>query len=131
MSDEQIKIKDVTEHYLHVTGLTLRGFADALSEHITPDGGIALSHPTIMNWRDGKTEPGTDLLTLCLMRYRDWRFDWALGCLAAKRPEIWGPSSALGAVVLALRNGGPDATRVDTIPQDTGVPTIPDEEGQP
>lgn len=121
---QQVKIRDIVEFYRNEQQLTLREFAAALSEQIIPTGGIPLSHPTIINWQSGRTEPPTDLLLLCLVRYRDWRFDWALRCLAIKRPEIWGPDGGLGPLVSALRNGGPDPLRVDTIPQDSQIPQI-------
>lgn len=113
MDKEPLKVREVVEYYLQQTGLTLKGFGQALSECIIPDGGIALSHVTILNWRDGNTEPTIDMLTLILIRYRDWRFDFAAACLAAKRPEVWGTGSELGDMVMALKS---DALPMEATP---------------
>lgn len=81
------QIADVTLRYLETTGLPLRKFAQALAVGLRDE---TLSHNAVLRWRDGLSEPGTDFLCLCLIRYRDWRFDFALECLGAKRPEVWG-----------------------------------------
>jgi hypothetical protein len=74
--------------YLDQTDLPLRKFAEALTVSIRNE---SLSHVAVMRWRDGLSEPDTDFLTLCLVSYPspDWRFHFALDCLASKRPEIW------------------------------------------
>ena len=84
MSDQIVKI---TEFYQAKTGLTLRGFAESLNEKLVD---TSVSHVSVGNWQRNQAEPATDFLTLVVMRYRDWRFDWALDCLAAKLPEVWG-----------------------------------------
>ena len=81
------KVQDVVQRYLENAGVSLRKFAEALTESVRFDG---LSHNAVMLWRDGISEPDTDFLCLMLLAYKDWRFDFALECLAAKRPEIWG-----------------------------------------
>lgn len=93
-----VQVKDIVGEYLEISQLTLRGFSDALVENLHGD----LSHATIINWRDGKSEPDTDFLCLVLMRYRDWRFDFALKCLAAKKPEVWGEGGGIWDVTRRL-----------------------------
>lgn len=88
-------VANVTLKYLDHTELSLRGFADALTAQLRNG---TLSHNAVLRWRDGQSEPDTDFLCLCLIRYRDWRFDWALESLAAKRPEIWGPDGGIWTV---------------------------------
>jgi hypothetical protein len=98
-----LMVKEVVQKYLTVTGMTLRAFADALTCGLSHDGDTGPSHATVINWRDGKTEPPTDLLTLILLRWRDWRFDFALECLATKRPEVWGENGGIWRVARELR----------------------------
>ena len=81
------KISEIVEMYQNKTGLTLRGFAEALNEKLV---NTSVTYSSVGYWKSGNVEPATDLLTLCVMRYRDWRFDFALACLAAKLPEVWG-----------------------------------------
>jgi hypothetical protein len=64
-------IQTIVKAYLN--GMTLKEFGDA----------FGVTHPTVINWRDGNTEPETDLL----LRFRnisDWRGAFAKECLAAK-----------------------------------------------
>lgn len=101
------QVQDVVIRYMERTGLTLRKFADALALQIREE---TLSHSAVLRWRDGRSEPDTDFLCRCLLAYRDWRFDFALDCLAAKRPEIWGvPDGGIWPVahgILSKINGG-------------------------
>jgi hypothetical protein len=85
----EISTAKVVEKYLGQTHLTLRKFADELCQGLTDDDDVTLTHSTILNWREGRTVPGTDLLTLILLRHNDWRFNFALECLVTKRPEVW------------------------------------------
>ena len=57
--------------------LTLREFAAELR----------ISHPTVINWRDGKSAPGGDFLIDAVIRWRDWRRSFAVNCLMARWPE--------------------------------------------
>lgn len=77
-------ISDIVRKYLRRK--TLREFAKELSEGT----GKKLSHASVINWRDGKTIPATDLLCLLVLRHKDWRRDFALECLEKKYPTIWG-----------------------------------------
>lgn len=75
MSVSQVVIDAMAER-----GMTLRDFANHLGT----------SHATVINWRDGFSEPTTDFLTSLMLRYRDWRYDFAMRCLEAKNPRVWG-----------------------------------------
>jgi len=79
-------IGDIVTSYLIGSRLTLRAFADKLSEGLRTN---SLTHATIINWRDGKTEPGTDFLLECAVVYDDWRREFAASCLQAKLPGIF------------------------------------------
>ncbi len=64
-------IKSIVQSYLN--GMTLKQFGDQ----------FGVAHSTVINWRDGRTEPETDLL----LRFRnssDWRGAFAKECLRAK-----------------------------------------------
>lgn len=97
-----MRISEITQRYLDKTGMTLRKFADELCQGLTLDQDVCVSHVTVINWRTGRTEPGTDFLTLVLMNHRDWRFDFALECLMAKHPEVWGPNGGIWQVAKLL-----------------------------
>jgi len=89
MSDE---IKRIMEAELQAQGHpTLRKFAEWLMEGLSKDGDGTISHPTIINWKNGKP-PATDLLEDLLSVYpaSDRRFCFALRMLAAKSPHVWG-----------------------------------------
>lgn len=101
---DTLSIHEIVQNYLNETRLTLRGFAEALMEKIVSDEEIiTLSHAAVSAWAQGQSEPKTDLLTLILMRYKDWRFDFALACLAAKRPDVWGVGGGIWEVAHLLR----------------------------
>lgn len=82
------KIQDIVERYMEFGQVKggLRGFADALNEEIDNK----ISHVAVANWLTGKNDPATDFLVLLILKYRDWRFDFGLECLAAKDAEVWG-----------------------------------------
>lgn len=71
---------DVVREFLDVQRLTLREFADQLSEKMD----VRLSHVSIIQWRDGVRDPNTDFLLACYNAYEDWRRDFALDCLLIK-----------------------------------------------
>ncbi len=83
---EQVNM--IVSKYLDLNNFSLREFAAALNERLTANSSV--THVSVANWRDGKFEPATDFLCLLVMRYRDWRFQFALECLAAKHPDVWG-----------------------------------------
>ena len=85
-------IQEIVWNYLDETRLAPSAFAAALAEKIPS---ADLSKAVIALWATGACEPRADLLTLFMLRYRDWRFDFGLACLSAKYPEIWGENSAV------------------------------------
>jgi hypothetical protein len=86
MKDTFHPVALVTEEYRKREGLTYRAFADAITEHMV---NVSISHPTIINWEKGCTEPPTDFLLLCLVIHQDWRRQFAIDALAAKLPEVF------------------------------------------
>ena len=81
-----IGIGEIVTSYLVRSKLTLRAFADKLTEGLSNN---SLTHATIINWRDGKTEPETDFLLECAVVYDDWRRDFAADCLKTKLPGVF------------------------------------------
>lgn len=81
------KVSEVIDKYLQKTKISYREFSGALNESLV---NASVTHVTVSNWKSGVYEPGTDFLVLMLLKYRDWRFDFALECLAAKEPDVWG-----------------------------------------
>lgn len=64
-------IQKIVLTYLY--GMTLKQFGEQ----------IGVTHATVINWRDGNTEPETDLL-MRLKDSKDWTGAFAKECLAAK-----------------------------------------------
>jgi hypothetical protein len=94
MSDE---IKRIMEEELEAQGQpTLRKFAEWLMEGLSKTGDGKISHPTIINWKNGNA-PATDFLIDLLAVYPvgDRRYCFALRMLAAKSPHIWGPDGVI------------------------------------
>jgi len=99
MSDE---IRKIMEDELKAQGQpALRKFAEWLMEGLSKDGDATVSHPTIINWKNGKA-PATDFLIDMLAVYpnSDRRYCFALRMLAAKSPHFWGPDG----VIWTLKN---------------------------
>lgn len=74
-----VLIGEIVNKYLQSEKLNLREMAEALN----------VSHPTIINWRDGKTEPDTDLLIQLLVSFEDWRNDFAVEILQVRYPDLF------------------------------------------
>lgn len=77
MSDSNIS--EVVQYFLNIYALTLREMAEALG----------VSHPTIINWREGRTEPGTDFLIQLRSSNDGWRREFAEICLQIRLPELF------------------------------------------
>lgn len=86
MNESINRVALVTGEFRRREGLSYRGFAEALGEHLVNTG---ISHQSAMNWEKGTTEPSTDFLLICLVVHEDWRVDWAIECLCAKLPEVF------------------------------------------
>lgn len=65
--------KSIVKSYLDMTGLTLKDFG----VH------FGVGHATVINWRDGKTAPETDLM-LRFRKRSDWTGAFAKEILHAK-----------------------------------------------
>ena len=72
-------ISEIVRKTLTEKQLTLRSMASA----------IGVSHPTIINWREGRSEPQTDFLIRCRGEHDDWRRDFATACLHARMPDVF------------------------------------------
>lgn len=91
------QIKAIIEEEFEAQGQpSLRKFADWLMEDMAKDGDAVISHPTIINWRNGKP-PNTEFLEDLLSVYQpsDRRFLFALKLLAVKSPHIWGADGVI------------------------------------
>lgn len=88
-------ISEVVSKFLQESGLSLRGFAAAFSERLSM---YPVSHATVLNWREGRTEPDVAWLLRVLGAYRgrsidgpgkpDWRQQFAAECLRLRFPEL-------------------------------------------
>ncbi len=99
------EVKQVMEIEFAAQGQpSLRKFAEWLMEGLSKDGDGVISHPTIINWKNGKP-PSTDLLEDLLAVYpvSDRRFLFALKMLAIKSPHVWGQNG----IVWALKDSLP------------------------
>jgi transcriptional regulator with XRE-family HTH domain len=72
-----VTIQDLVQKYLSEQQLTLREFADAV--------GVS-SHATVINWRDGRSEPEPGLL-IRLRKFSDWRGEFAEQVLRIMYPD--------------------------------------------
>lgn len=80
-------ISVIVSRYLDQSELTLREFAEELARSFPG----SLTHATVINWRDGNSEPQSDfLLRLFVFSGDGWRRRFALDCLRAKLPELEG-----------------------------------------
>lgn len=83
----------IVSRYRKSQKLSLRKFAAALVENVD---GESLSYMTIKNWEDGVNAPDFSFLMTIAMKCRDWRGDFAFDCLAALKPHLYEPASAIG-----------------------------------
>lgn len=69
-------ISDIVLKYLE--GMTLREFADELG----------VSHGTVINWRNGNTEPDADFLLKTYYGTNGWRKQFSKECLGSRYPLL-------------------------------------------
>ena len=93
-------IQYVVKEYRKQRGLSLRKFADELTENT--NYGIAISHQSIKNWEDSVTEPEFSFVMILALTARDWRMDFAFDILAAMKPEIYEPMTSIGQDALKM-----------------------------
>ncbi len=84
-----MNISELVKNEMSGNSLTQQGFADAVNESLVDTG---VSRVSVSHWMNGRNEPETDFLEAMLVAYDpgDWRFSFALACLAAKSPLVWG-----------------------------------------
>ncbi len=70
------RVSGIVISYMRSTGLKLQRFGDA----------FGVVHGTVINWRDGRTEPTTDLL-LQFKDLPDWRGEFSRDCLHVRHPD--------------------------------------------
>lgn len=99
-----MSVKLITNNAMNKQALTQQGFADALNESLVETG---VSRVSVSYWLNGKTEPETDFLEAMLVAYDpgDWRFSFALECLAAKSPLVWADGGVVWQMKLPKRVG--------------------------
>ena len=97
-----MNVKEIVDSALKLQGVSLRGFAERLTESLPS---VGLSHATIINWRKGSSEPDTDFLEAMLVAYEpsDWRHVFALACLGAKSPLVWGENGVVWHIGVATK----------------------------
>ena len=102
-----MRCKKIVEKYKNQIGLNNAQMADQLSD------GLEMINPikrqTVYSWNKGISDPSTDFLVLVLIKYRDWRFDFALDCLSAKDPWVWGEDGRFWEVNRAVKKRGQEA----------------------
>ncbi len=76
-------VKEIVKATIREQEMTLRQMAQALG----------VSHPTIINWRTGRTEPETDFLLRLRGEYQDWRKEFAEGILKNRLPGLFNDSN--------------------------------------
>jgi hypothetical protein len=69
-------VRQIVWNYQSKTGLKLVRFGRA----------FGVGHPTVINWREGRTEPETDFL-LQFLDVPDWRANFAREILHQRHPE--------------------------------------------
>lgn len=86
---EQEEIGALVAALMLARKLNDRSFAAWLTESLPSR---ELSHATVINWRLHGKQPDTDFLQELLAAYEpgDPRHQFALRCLAAKSPLVWG-----------------------------------------
>lgn len=90
------RISQVTKLTRRDLGLSQRKFSEAISEKLP---GTEISENLVNHWESGRQTPAYLLLVGMTLAYSDWRYDWALACLQAIKPELWGeaePAAVVG-----------------------------------
>ena len=81
------KIAELTKSARKAQGLTMEQFGAALVETLP---GVDTSKQAVNHWESGRQPPSYLFLVGIVRSYGDWRYDWAMGCLQALRPGLWG-----------------------------------------
>jgi transcriptional regulator with XRE-family HTH domain len=83
----ETKFRDVVRAYREKQGMTVRQFAEALSEKMVNSD---LSFGTISRWESPKDYAADVRFFLeCFVTYTDWRMYFAVDCLKAMMPHVF------------------------------------------
>ena len=82
----EINFENVSRKYRKGQCLSQSQFGDALSEKVEK---WTLSGQAISLWENGGSEPSFNDLFLVFLLYSDWRMEWAIDCIVAKRPKVF------------------------------------------
>lgn len=93
------KFKQIVRTYREANGLSVRGFAGALTEKFV---NVRLSGQTISRWENTpNAAPDLYFLLNCIATYEDWRAAFAADSLKAVLPHVFDS----GMVVINLSKG--------------------------
>lgn len=100
MNEEKIKqirgrISEVTRKARKDQRLSQPEFVEALCEGLP---GFEISDKAVNHWESSRQNPGYLFLVAVFRSYADWRYDWALACLQAIKPELWGEAEPVAVV---------------------------------
>jgi transcriptional regulator with XRE-family HTH domain len=83
----------IVQKYRASQNLSLRGFAEALTEHMP---GEKVTHSSVFNWEKGIHTPDYYFLVYLTLKTGDWRYDFAVDCLSVLNPKFYDPISSIG-----------------------------------
>lgn len=84
---EEQPFQKVVKEYRQVQGLSVRGFAEKLTEKLV---NVSVSGETISKWEtDPNRAPDLYLFLNCITTYTDWRAYFAADCLKAIMPHVF------------------------------------------
>ena len=79
--------QEVVKEYRRLQGLSVRGFAEQLTEKVV---NYSLSGQTISSWEnDPNRAPDLYLFFNCVTTYTDWRAYFAVDCLKSIMPHVF------------------------------------------
>lgn len=79
--------QDIVKEYRRTQKLSVRGFADKLTEKLV---NVSLSGETISKWEnDPNRAPDLYLFLNCVTTYTDWRMHFAVDSLKALMPHVF------------------------------------------
>ena len=83
----EINFQEVVKEYRRIQGLSVRGFAEKLTEELV---NISVSGETISKWEnDPNRAPDLYLFFNCITTYTDWRRSFAVDALMALMPQVF------------------------------------------
>jgi len=76
----------VSKKYREKENLSQAKFANTLGEKMD---NFSLSSQAVSLWENEETQPSLDFLFRVYLLYNDWRKDWAIDAIIAKRPNLF------------------------------------------